>query len=312
MRKAAVRSLNALATELELERVQVPLKGLVATDPMVDRLIRALEPRCQTEESAQRLRHAVVLWHENSGSLSQPLTHEPAHATAAETEEDDEDRPFVTRHRVLKPGYILQSKAFMLTFNSNTFDPTTWRCFESWVKQKRKQLGARAWAACLEESTHADSTHRGARYHVHGYFFWTDGIGLFRRNLDDLQFMGIKPRVDKCHAYKKVTPRSAACHGLWYVTVKKSGTIESSTNYKVGRAYHPLRAWLDSLYNEGKVSHSQYMDLSKQFPIGYAARKRDCEELLREEHDDAVAKLINDELDALTAAGFWKKPSALY
>ena len=47
MRRDAVRSLNDLATELELERVQVPMKGLLASEPKVDRIIRsrAVRPR---------------------------------------------------------------------------------------------------------------------------------------------------------------------------------------------------------------------------------------------------------------------------
>ena len=45
------------------------------------------------------------------------------------------------------------------------------------------------------------------------------------------------------------------------------------------------------------MTNLQYMELSKQFPVGYTARKRDCEELLREEHQGAVAKLIKKEMD---------------
>ena len=196
----------------------------------------------------------------------------------------------------------------MLTLNNESIKGASWLPFEAWVKQQHKELGARAWAACIEESLHAAGAQNRERYHLHCYFYWTDGVGLFRRNLKDLKFNGLKPRVDKCHAYKKVTPRTAACHGLWYVSVKKLGTIESDTNYKIGVAYHPQRAWLDSLYDEGKVSHTQYMNLTKQFPVGYAARKRDCEELMREEHQESVAKLIQTELAALKAAEFWRTP----
>ena len=310
MRHDAVRSLNALATELQLERVQVHLKGLISSEPKVDRLIRLLEPRCQTALLAGRLRDAVKLWKDNGGALSQPMTDAAADPNVPDNcnEADESEVPLLPRHRVLQPGYILKSKAFMLTFNSDTFTRDTWESFESWVKRKRKELGARAWAACIEVSVHSEATQHGPRCHLHCYLYWTDGVGLFRRNLDDLQFEDIKPRVDKCVAQKKVTPRQAACHGLWYVTVKKLGTEESSTNYQPGISYKPSRAWLDSLYEEGKVTHVQYMDLSKQFPLGYAARKRDCQELLREEHQAAVEDLIQKELKDLKAAGFWKSP----
>ena len=280
MRKDAVRSMNALATELGVEKVHVPLKRLLAGEVKVERLIRALEPRCHTTGLAQRLRHAVRLWRDNGGALSQPMVDttaadgKPADDKAAHDKAADDkaaDEPGMSalpRHRVLQPGYILQSKAFMLTFNSDTFGRGTWADFERWVKSKYKELGARAWAACIEESLHAEATTQGPRFHLHCYFFWTDGVGLFRRNLDDLVFNDVKPRVDKCLAQKKVTPRTAACHGLWYVTVRKLGTVEASTNYKPGVAYKVLRAWVDGLYDDGKMSHAQYLEFMKQFPRG--------------------------------------------
>ena len=50
------------------------------------------------------------------------------------------------------------------------------------------------------------------------------------------------------------------------------------------------------------------MKLSRQIPLGYAARKRDCQELLREEHQAAVESLIEKELKDLKEMGFWKPP----
>ena len=100
MRHDAVRSLNALATELQLERVEVHLKGLVASEPKVDRLIRILEPRCQTAVLAGRLRDAVKLWKDNGGALSQPMTE----AAADDCEADESEVPLLQRQRVLQPG----------------------------------------------------------------------------------------------------------------------------------------------------------------------------------------------------------------
>ena len=110
MRRDAVRSLNDLATELELERVQVPMKGLLASEPKVDRIIRVLEPRCQTAALAQRLRAAVQLWKDDGGALSQPMTDAAdPNAPGSGDEADDSDVPLLPRHRVLQPGYILKS-----------------------------------------------------------------------------------------------------------------------------------------------------------------------------------------------------------
>ena len=114
----------------------------------MERLVRALETRCQTTSLSRRLLHAVRLWSDNGGTLCQLIA-----GTAADGDEAEE--PGVSplpRHRVLEPGYILKSKAFMLTFNSDTFDRGTWAGFERWVKVKHKEFGARAWAACIKES----------------------------------------------------------------------------------------------------------------------------------------------------------------
>ena len=127
LRGDAVRDLNDLATELQLERVQVHLRRLISSEPKVDRLIRLLEPRCQTALLAGRLRDAVKLWKDHGGALSQPMTESPADPTVPENcnEADESEVPLLPRHRVLQPGYILKSKAFMLTFNSDTFTRDT-------------------------------------------------------------------------------------------------------------------------------------------------------------------------------------------
>ena len=56
------------------------------------------------------------------------------------------------------------------------------------------------------------------RYHLHGYLYWTDNVGFQRRTIDELKFDDVAPRVDKCVVRNGTTPRTAACHGLWYVT----------------------------------------------------------------------------------------------
>ena len=158
MRKDAARSLSALATELDLERVQMGLGRLVASEPTVDRLIRVLEPRCQTDVLAQRLRHAVELWNDNGGALSQPTTGAGSDPVSiACGEDDDSGVQFTPRHKVLQTGYILKSKAFMLTFNSDTIDRATWAAFEHWVKQNRQELGARLGCVC--RAVHARRGH---------------------------------------------------------------------------------------------------------------------------------------------------------
>ena len=167
LRKDAVTALNLLATDLGVVGAHVPLKGLLATEPKVERLIRALEHRCQADDLSQRLRGATQLWRDNGGALSQPMTE-----AAVLTEEggpqgpdDFDDTPLLPRHKVLLSGYILHSNAFMLTFNNDSLKAESWESFLQWVKKQRKDLGARAWAACIELSSHARPTASGPRHH---------------------------------------------------------------------------------------------------------------------------------------------------
>ena len=180
----------------------------------------------------------------------------PAAAAGTATAEGDEASAAVLqRHRLLEAGYQMKSKAFMLTLNSRTFKPETWPAFRDWVVERRGALGASRWAACLEESLHAappagaaDGLAAPRVFHLHAYpvvgdgmsspawkaptmsnkrhdlamatgrLWWTDGLGLRRRNTDDLVFDGVRPRVDvcTCMATRGRPLRVAAAQGLWY------------------------------------------------------------------------------------------------
>ena len=99
----------------------------------------------------------------------------------------------------------------MLTYNGAAIAPTSFDAFKTFVINLKTRFGARAWAACLEQSLHAADA---GRHHMHAYLMWTDGIGLEVRSLDPFVFEGLRPRVDVCTAKLGTTsPHSAACHG---------------------------------------------------------------------------------------------------
>ena len=157
--------MNELAQKLHVSDFNlVDARNAAATD--VEDLVKILEKRAQTDADVASLRSAVETYVANGGVFSAPLL------------DPDEVLPAkVGGHRILKPGFQLKSRAFMLTYNSFDFSPATWDSFLPYMKGLRQQLGARAWSACLEQSLHADS---GAadRYHLHGYLLWTDGVGV--------------------------------------------------------------------------------------------------------------------------------------
>ena len=58
-----------------------------------------------------------------------------------EEKDDAEALPIVARHLVLKVGFILKSKAFMLTHHSQTFTLETWQPYKAWAKAFSKTHG---------------------------------------------------------------------------------------------------------------------------------------------------------------------------
>ena len=230
-------------------------------------------------------------WHANGGKLAAEVTPPP-----------DLDSPAVVpRHRVLKPEFVLHSRAFMVTYNDKLLQPAMWGRFREFVRSLKDKTGARAWAANFEQSLHAaDST--APQYHCHGYFIWTDGVGIWRRSLEEFEFASIRPRVDVCEVrgVKPTAPHSAACHGLWYVSTRKTGTLFVDTNYAAGPWYKASPRWLQGLLQDGKVTVERFVELSAaNFPDGHAARKRDVDEMVRDRKYFAVTALVKRELKEL-------------
>ena len=69
-RREAAKELNALSAELLDAEVQVHTRRLLSSEPRVEQLIRALEPRCHTPGLAWRLRAAAEKW---GRKLRQPV-----------------------------------------------------------------------------------------------------------------------------------------------------------------------------------------------------------------------------------------------
>ena len=197
----------------------------------------------------------------------------------------------------------------MLTYNSRSFTLETWVPFRAFVVSLRARFGARAWAACLEESLQARGSGSGPVYHVHAYLLWTDGVGLHQRALDDFYFENVRPRIDVCKGRMATTaPGAPALHGLWYVAMEKDGTKRADTNFPAGVFYKPLAAWLQSLYQDGKLCHQMYIHQSAaHFAVGHATRKRDADEALRDLREAGVADLVQQQLLDLKDAGLYKE-----
>ena len=151
-------------------------------------LVRELDRQCLDADSSARLRAAVTLYTQNGGVLPVRLTPEPVGEGAPVSQVQ------LQRHRVLDEGFRLQSRAFMLTFNSKAFTAGTWERFRTWVQGTARRLHASRWAACLEESQHAQASADASVFHTHAYLWWTDGKGVRHRNTDEFVFDAVRPR----------------------------------------------------------------------------------------------------------------------
>ena len=223
VRRDALKELNALADDVGAARAAVDPREAPAQ--AVERAIHILEARCREPPLSVRLRAIVVKWVANGGQLQAELAPAPDSDSAATV-------PF---HKVLAPEFRLQSRAFMMTYNSRSLRPEMWIEFRTFVASLKERLGARAWAANLEESLHAapQDDEATARFHCHAYLLWTDGVGISRQNLDDFLFRRMRPRIDVCTSQRKhMSPMSAACHGLWYVSTLKAWPSLERVLYK--------------------------------------------------------------------------------
>ena len=293
-RRQALTDLNTLAGECALLSAQVAVKTAAPAD--VERLVRLLVARC-SRDKRQRLRAAAKSWEDNGGEFTSPVV-----------AEDDFTPSPVALHRVLKPNFELKSRAFMLTYNSASFTLETWAPFRTFVMTLKAQFGARAWAACLEESLNAAGP--DVVFHLHAYLLWTDGVGVHCRDLAAFYFETVRPRVDVCRGrFPTIAPSSAALHGLWHVAVWKGGTKEADTNYPAGVWYRPQAQWLQNLFQDKKMSYEMYVQHSAEhFPVGHSARKRDADEALRDVREAAVFQLVKRELEALKGQGMYVQP----
>ena len=303
--------LNGLAEELQLG--VGPLRVKETKPSVVTRLVRLLESRCQDGNLPARLRAAVEQWQNNGGKLTRDVLPPATDAGGASQADSDRDDTvsLLPRHRVLDPGFRLQSKAFMLTYNSVNFTPELWTAFRNHMVKLHRALKSRAWAANWEQSLEAAGSANRPRFHGHGYMMWTDEVGLNRRNTDELVFTfsghSVRPRVDACAVMNPKTFRLSAYRGLWYVSIWKKGTLQTATNCPPWRHYSPRAPWLEDLWAAHKLTHQQYLTLSRQFGRGHSSRRRDALDAIRDEREETVRLHVQGELRMLHRQGKIRK-----
>jgi hypothetical protein len=179
-----------------------------------------------------------------------------------------------------RKAFRLQSKAFMLTFNSIVFVASLecWKSFVAWFQERAEKFTATAWSCTMERSL--SSTEIG-RVHFHCYFSWhkPGSQGIDHRTTDEWTYCSVRPRVDTNserrgpHEWLRATQ-----HGHFYVSVDKRGTLYTDTNYPPWESdWVPEAWWVVSLWREHKLEHDKYMSLSIALRDGHDRRKANAE-----------------------------------
>lgn len=296
VRRQVATALNKIADQLGVSHLKLDRKS--PTSEQLEKLLRVVNARSPTAAVVADVRTATQTWLANGGTLSTELEDE---SEAEQTPAEDDVPSPVSGHKLLKPNFRLRSKAFMMTYNSRSFTEEDWPDFRKFVLKQKKAYGARAWAANLEESLHADVSGGQRVFHMHGYLFWNDGVGIDKSDLSDLYFKSVRPRIDTCRQQKSAAGSfSAACHGLWYVSFAKEGTKFTDTNYPAWMMYDPKIEWVQALWRVGKITHDHFLQISaSEFRVGHTGRKRDVNEVQAWEREQRIDDDIRRELKEL-------------
>ena len=267
-RTAAIKALNALAEEFELDAVPVR--------PAPQEVVDLYSALCDAvpAERAPELCAARDLWTSNGGGGT--FSAVPGHGAEEDAGDGPDGRERVPGHAECRAqsgqAFRLKSKAFMLTFNCLAFvaSPQLWQEFHSWVEDRKTAHGITYWSATMEESVHSADA---GRVHLHCYFSWHGGgsKGVNHKTLDAWVFRGVKPRVDKnTEGRGPWYWMKAAQHGHFYVHVKKQGTLYSDSNYAPWETgWSPERVWIMTLYRQHKLDHGQFLELSMKLRDGH-------------------------------------------
>ena len=308
-RHAAVKEMNRVAKDAAVAPVNVKAPWKV-----VERLIKTLQARSLAHDGRARLLAAARRWQTNGGKLDGRLVltrgvsgaegNAVGGAAVPTQEEAAADVVLLAKHKILLSSFRLESRAFMLTYNSRDLSPAAWESLLAFTEEKSRRFNASAFGVCMEITLHPSNTRgvqpggaggAGTVYHAHSYFYWKGADGVRLRDIDVFVFNGIRPNVKVNVARNPAEFRVAAMHGLWYVSVLKLGTVLAMTNMQPFQGYTPLPQWLTALWHQRKLSHEQYEELSAQIRIGHASRMQDLASVRRTERAVAVRSHVRRE-----------------
>ena len=297
-RSEAIRAFNTLAREFDVDEILSRSTGAQVRDLYV-RMCTAVPG-----ERAEELAVARRQWCDNGGEdLDEKLLPE----FAASSDDDDGDlpagQPPVEGHRYLPTpscrAFRIKSKAFMLTFNSETFGQMNpeelFEDFRAWAVERAAMHGATSWSATAEIAS---------RTHLHAYFSWQGpgANGIDHSSTAAWRFQDIRPRVDVNNENRgRWHWLRAVQHGHFYVSVMKEGTLHADTDYAPWTSdWVPEASWVTSLWKAHKLSHAAFLELSAKLRDGHDRRKACADAVISYESANAHAKEKMDARNRIT------------
>ena len=303
-RKRLVQQLSKVAVDCGLQRLRDDV-GRQKVKTFAETIQASQGSSERKQEAAEVLAAYELTWAQGSA---------PAVAAEPEVQTPPADSGNASQ------GIRMRGTSFLLTYNWKFFsrplpdgtpalesEDDLWKLWRRWKKKAKKSLSVTQSSSTLERSV--KSKNKG-RVHFHWKLNLKKGVDQI--GTQGFQFHGIKPdvrvtTVPNAAGMKK--PRGASFieasnRGHFYTWAPKVGTVYSDANWKAWGNYRVLGKWLDDLWTDGKLAHTEYHDLALRVRVGFAGRKRDLEQVLAAEKDarvDALMVEVASELDTLKA-----------
>ena len=200
-------------------------------------------------------------------------------------------------------AFRLRGKSFFFTYNWDFLGTAfpdghpaaacpgeLWGLWCAWKAETKKRLKVMRSTSTLEESLHSPTP---GRVHLHWKVDLADAID--ETSTIAFAFHGARPdgratKVDTSSTKKArgANYEEASNRAHFYTWAPKVGTLYRGTNWKPFQSYRVLGKWLDDLWTDGKLDHEHYRALALRVRVGFAARKRDLEQVLVEEREARV------------------------
>ena len=202
-------------------------------------------------------------------------------------------------------GHRVRGSSLLLTYNwdfwgkdfrdgtpRTTSKKGLWDIWCKWKRKKETALATTRSTSTMEESLRSELAGR-----VHWHWKIDLQAAVDEPTTDIFAFHGIRPDARSTVVASTPTRNArganfaeASNRAHFYVWVWKKGTLYSDTNWYPFDNYKVVGAWVDALWQQGKLENQIYGKLALRLKVGYATRRRDLDAVVVAEKEVRVNK----------------------